>query len=100
MIISTYSRGNSANLADWVQANLTPPQPSPQVSPSPLPSPTPMTLTPITWGNSTEAALLPDGRRIALTAHQVVILDLRSGQGLLDLEAQMSKRLGTWKFVY
>jgi len=106
MIISTYSRGNFANLAAWVQANLTPPQPSPspqpspQVSPSPLPSPTPMTLVPIDWGNSTEAALLPDGRRIALTPHQVVILDLRSGQGLLDLETQMSKRLRTWKFVY
>jgi hypothetical protein len=55
---------------------------------------------PIDWGNSAEAALLPDGRRIALTPHQVVIMDLRSGQGLLDLEAQMSKRLRTWKFVY
>ena len=40
------------------------------------------------------------GRRIALTPHQVVIMDLRSGQGLLDLEAEMSKRLRTWKFVY
>jgi len=55
---------------------------------------------PINWGNSTEAALLPDGRRIALTSHQVVIMDLRSGQGLLDLEAAMSKRLTTWRFVY
>jgi len=43
---------------------------------------------------------MPDGRRIALTPHNVVILDLRSGQGLLNLEAEMSKRLGTWKFVY
>jgi len=108
MIVSTYSRGNSANLAAWVQTNLTPAQPTPspqasptsQVSPSPLPSQSPMVLLPIVWGNSTEAALMPDGRRIALTLHQVVIMDLRSGQGLLDLEAQMSKRLGTWKFVY
>jgi len=108
MIISTYSRGNSTNLAAWVQTNLVPPQPSPspqvspspQASPSPLPSPTPITLVPIDWGNSAEAALLPDGRRIALTPHQVVIMDLRSGQGLLDLEAEMSKRLRTWKFVY
>ena len=43
---------------------------------------------------------MPDGRRIALTPHQVVILDLRSGQGLLNLEAEMSKRLSTWKFAY
>jgi len=108
MIVSTYSRGNSANLAAWVQTNLTPAQPTPspqasptsQVSPSPLPSPSPLVLLPIVWGNSTEAALMPDGRRIALTPHQVVVMDLRSGQGLLDLEAQMSKRLGTWKFVY
>ena len=108
MIISTYSRGNSANLSAWVQANLVtpPPSPSPQVSPSPAaspsppPSPTPIALVPIDWGNSAEAALLPDGRRIALTPHQVVIMDLRSGQGLLDLEAEMSKRLRTWKFNY
>ncbi len=108
MIVSTYSRGNSANLAAWVQTNLTPAQPTPspqasppsQVSPSPLPSPSPLVLLPIVWGNSTEAALMPDGRRIALTPHQVVILDLRSGQGLLNLEAEMSKRLRTWKFVY
>src|SRR5260370_11216943 len=110
MIISTYSRGNSPNLAAWVQSNLVPPpptpspqpSPSPQVSPSPVPKviATPIVLVPITWWNSTEAAVLPDGRRIALTAHQVVITDLRYGQGLIDLEAQMARRLGTWKFVY
>ena len=43
---------------------------------------------------------MPDGRRIALTPHYVVILDMRSGQGHLDLEASMSTRLGTWKFLY
>ncbi len=103
----------------WVQANLTPPQPSPtpqaspssQASPSPLPTPTPITLQPIHWGNSVEAAVLADGRRIALTQHHVVIMDVRSGQGsgcvtvngtpcYLDLDAQMAARLGTWKFVY
>ena len=102
MIISTYERGGSANLASWVQANLTPPQPSPtaQTSPSPVPSPTAPALTPIQWGNSTEAAMLSDGRRIAMTPHHVVILDIRSGHGLLDLDAEMSARLGTWKFIY
>jgi len=35
-----------------------------------------------------------------LTAHHVVILDLHSGQGHLDLESQMSSRLNTWKFMY
>jgi hypothetical protein len=46
-----------------------------------------------------EAAKLADGRRIALTQHHVVILDL-SRNGLLDLEKQMSSRLNTWKFSY
>ncbi len=84
MIISTYERGSSTNLSDWVQANLHPP----------------LTLTSITWGNADEAAQLSDNRRIALTPHHVVILDLRSGQGHLDLEAQMSARLSTWNFTY
>jgi hypothetical protein len=43
---------------------------------------------------------MSDGRRIALTPNQVVILELRSGFGLLDLEAALSTRLGTWKFLY
>jgi hypothetical protein len=84
MIVSTFERGGSPSLASWVQANLKPPP----------------TLTPIDWGNATEAAIMSDGRRIALTPNHVVILDLRGGQGNLDLEAQMSKRLGTWKFLY
>jgi hypothetical protein len=84
MIISTYERGSSSSLADWVQQNL---QPVP-------------TLQPIDWGNATEAAQLSDKRRIALTPHLVVILDLRSGVGQLDLEAQMSARLNTWLFTY
>ena len=53
----------------------------------------------IKWGNAVEAAKLSDGRRIALTEHHVVILDL-SRNGLLDLELQMSSRLNTWKFSY
>jgi hypothetical protein len=86
MIISTFERGNSTNLASWMQANL--------------PGPPTLTQTAITWGNATEAGRLSDGRRIALTAHHVVILDLRSGVGQLDLESAMSARLDTWKFTY
>jgi hypothetical protein len=47
-----------------------------------------------------EAAKLADGRRIALTQHHVVILDMRSANALLDLEGQMSSRLDTWMFTY
>jgi len=102
MIISTYERGGSSSVAAWVQANLTPVQLTPTSKPSPTsqPSPTPLTLQPIQWGNATEAAIMPDGRRIALTPHHVVILDMHSGQGHLDLEASMSTRLSTWKFTY
>jgi len=89
MIISTYERGNAPDLASWTQSNLTS---SPPASPP--------ALEPITWGNAVEAAQLPDGRRIALTQHHVVIMVLHSGGGLLNLEAQMSQRLGSWKFAY
>ncbi len=86
MIVSTYDRLNATSLASWVQAHLTP-QP---------------TLETIQWGNATEAARMPDGRRIALTPSHVVILSLHSGsgQGNLDLEAAMSARLATWKFLF
>lgn len=84
MIISTYERGASTDLASWEQSNL---------------SVVPDSET-ISWGDSVEAAKLSDGRRIALTKHHVVIMDLHSGQGHLDLETQMSIRLGTWKFSY
>jgi hypothetical protein len=96
MIISTYERGNASSLAAWQGVNL------PAVSVGER----------ISWGNSVEAAKLADGRRIALTAHHAVILELRSGQGskcvnqqglptpcYLDLETPMATRLNTWKFT-
>jgi hypothetical protein len=100
MIISTYERGTSTDLVSWIAANLTPPSPSPSASPSisPSPSSSPSILESISWGNALEARRLPDGRRIALTQHHIVIMDLHSG--LLDLESAMSTRLGTWKFTY
>ncbi len=84
MIISTYERGSSGSLADWVSANLG----------------SKVTMDPIQWGNAVEAARLSDGRRIALTPHQVVILDIRAGVGNLDLEGKMSARLDTWMFMF
>jgi hypothetical protein len=104
MIISTYERGSSTSLASWIQTNLNPqPTPSPSASPTSQPSPSPSppaTLQSIQWGNATEAAVMADGKRIALTPHHVVILELRSGLDLLDLETPMSARLSTWKFDY
>ena len=82
MIISTYLRGTSGDLTTWVQANLKPTSDPQRIS----------------WGNSVEAVRLSDGRRIALTPHHVVIMDLHSG--LLDLETEMSSRLNTWKFSF
>jgi len=84
MIVSTYERGSTTDIASWVLANL-----------KPLP-----VGQPIQWGDAAEANQLNDGRRIALTAHHVVILDLRSAKDGLDLEAQMSARLSTWKFLF
>jgi hypothetical protein len=96
MIISTFERGVFPNLAAWEQANM----------------PSVLEGQSISWGNATEAMKLSDGRRIALTLSHVVIMDLHSGQlngcttptGTptpchLDLEAQMSTRLNTWKFT-
>jgi len=81
MIISTYQRGDSSSLAGWAESNL-------KTS----------ALETISWGNAVEAARLRDGRRIALTPHHVVIMDLHSG--LLNLESEMSPRLATWKFSF
>jgi hypothetical protein len=82
MIVSTYERGTVSTLADWTGANM---KPAPRID------------DPITWGNAVEAYQLPDGRRIALTPHFVVVLDVRSGP--LDLEGEMAARLATWKFA-
>jgi hypothetical protein len=85
MIVSTFERGTSTDLASWMLANL---KPVPTVTQS------------ITWGNASEAAKLSDGRRIALTEHHVVILDLRTTLEQLDLESLMSSRLNTWVFTF
>ena len=86
MIVSTYQRSGSPNLASWVQDDLK--------------LPATATGTPFSWGNAVEAVRLDDGRRVALTPTQVVVLELHSGVGNLDLEAAMGSRLGTWKFYY
>ena len=88
MIVSTIERGSSTDLVSWMQANLS------SLNVASLPD-----RQAIVWGNATEADQLSDGRRIALTPTHVVILELRSGHGLLDLEAAMSTRLATWKFL-
>ena len=82
MIISTYERGGFSSLGSWVLANL-PGTPEGQS---------------IAWGDSLEAVKLADGRRLAITPHHVVILELHSG--LLDLESAMAPRLQTWKFSF
>jgi hypothetical protein len=84
MIISTYQRNGASSLAAWEQTIL----------------PTTLPGQDVQWGNAVEAQQLADGRRIALTPHQVVIMDLHSGVGNLNLEAAMSARLSTWKFSY
>ena len=85
MIVSTVERGSSTDLASWMQANL---------------KPVPTVVEAISWGNASEAAKLSDGRRIALTPHHVVILDLRTTLEQLDLENLMSSRLNTWVFTF
>ena len=82
MIISTYQRGSATDLPSWIQSNMT----------------NPPTSDSIAWGNSVQAVKLADGRRVALTPHHVVIMELRPGP--LDLEAAMSSRLSTWSFDF
>ena len=93
MIVSTYQRGDSTSIVSWVQAN------GKNVSISQT-----VVMSAISWGDSSEAYKMDDGRRIALTPHHVVILDLHSnvssGAGHLDLEGLMSTRLYTWKFTF
>jgi hypothetical protein len=88
IIISTIERGDAKDLVTWMQANLS------SLGVSSLPD-----RQAILWGNASEADRLSDGRRIALTPNHVVILELRSSQGLLNLEAEMSTRLNTWTFL-
>ena len=85
MVISTYDRAGAPDLMSWIQANL---------------KPTPALGRPIQWGDATEALLLPDGRRVALTPHHVVVMELRFNKDGLDLESMMSTRQSTWKFLY
>ena len=86
-IISTDERGTAANLQDWINQNVG----------------SGLHLQPADWGDAIEAMQEVGGthpRWFALTAHHVVILELHSGQGNLDLTAAMSPRLSTWKFTY
>ncbi|HET9781849.1 MAG TPA: hypothetical protein VFR33_08720 [Candidatus Dormibacteraeota bacterium] len=82
MIVSTYDRAGASDLNGWLATKL------PRVTRG----------DPIEWGNALEAAQLSDGRRVALTPHNVVVLDVHPS--LLDLDGEMSSRLGTWKFTY
>lgn len=89
MVVYTYERGGATSLADWAHANLTTATGA-RVSAAAADG--------IQWGNAKQAIRLTDGRRIALTPNHVVVLELRSGAGNLDLEAAMGPRLGSWKF--
>jgi len=82
MIVSTYDRSGASNLDSWLASKL--PHATKGAS--------------LDWGNAVEAATLADGRRVALTPHNVVVLDVHPS--LLDLDGEMSSRLATWKFTY
>jgi hypothetical protein len=87
IIISTDERGSATNLQDWITQNVGPG----------------LHLQPVDWGNAISALQEVGGqhpRWFALTPHHVVILELHSGQGNLDLNAAMAPRLGTWRFTY
>lgn len=87
MIISTDDRGSAADLKDWISQNIG----------------GGLQLQTVQWGNAVEAYQEVGGqhpRWFALTPHHVVILELHSGVGNLDLSAAMAPRLGTWRFTY
>jgi hypothetical protein len=85
MIVGTYQRGTVSGLADWLKAN----------------EPADTATEPLSWGNAVEAVTVKGtARRYALTQHQVVLLDPRSGAGNLDLDSELAKRLKTWKFSF
>jgi hypothetical protein len=84
MIIGSYERGSAADLASWLAAN----------------APADADDQSIAWGNAQSAVEVKGQlRRYALTRHRVYLLSLRQGANNLDLDAEMSKRLGTWNFV-
>lgn len=85
MIVSTYQRGSSPTLDQWLTTN----------------EGANLVAQPILWGNSEAAVYVPAlGTRYALTPHHVVALQLRQGAGNLDLESAMAPRLSTWRFSY
>lgn len=85
MIIGTYKLDGAASLTDWAAGNL-----------GPVP-----VLTPIQWSNARQAvAVAGTTKRLALTGHRVVMMDLHSGAGNLDLEREMGSRLALWRFDY
>ena len=88
MIVGTYERGSQATLRQWLAANYAAYRGSSK-------------LETIQWGNALDAAVDPaSGKRFALTEHHVVVLELKAGQGNLDLNTAMTGRLSSWKFAY
>lgn len=85
LIVGTYETGGAGSLREWAARYLGD-----------------VKLAPLQWGNATDAATLsgPNPRRIALTPHHVVLMDIREGRGNLDLDSELSKRLASWKFEY
>lgn len=86
-IISTDDRAGATSLQDWIDKNIG----------------TGLHLQPAQWGNAAEALQEVGGahpRWFALTPHHVVILELHSGEGNLDLNAAFAPRLDTWRFTY
>jgi hypothetical protein len=78
LIVGTYQIGSTPSLADWVAANIGSDE----------------QLTPISWGNASDAEQDAQGRRFALTKSHVVEMDVRGD----SISAEMGKRLATWKF--
>ena len=85
MIISADTRGPATSVAQWATAN---------VDPS-------VRMTPLQWGNAMDAGReVGTSRYYALTPHHVVVMELRSGAGNLDLQSALEKRLSLWRFTY
>ncbi len=85
VIIGSYSRGSATSLSDWLARN----------------APDDQAGDPITWGNARQAVKVHGQlKRYALTDHRVYMLYEREGSGNLDVETEMSKRLGSWVFDF